>query len=75
LTLKSQQQVARSKDIRSCNFSFLRIYEPQFERLGALDERYFRDDPNACLVKLRQFGELLAQEVAAPRGETRRQSH
>ncbi len=43
----------------------MRAYEPQFDRLGALAERYFRDDPNSCLIKLRQFGELLAQEVAA----------
>jgi type I restriction enzyme, R subunit len=54
-----------SKDIRSYNFSFMRAYDPQFDRLGALAERYFPDDPNASLVKLRQFGELLAQEVAA----------
>src|SRR3954453_17224591 len=51
--------------IPSHNFGFMRGYDPQFERLGALAERYFRDDPNSCLVKLRQFGELLAQEVAA----------
>jgi type I restriction enzyme R subunit len=50
---------------RSRNFSFLYEYEPQFDRLGALAERYFRDDPNTCLIKLRQFGELLALEVAA----------
>jgi hypothetical protein len=28
----------------------MRGYEPQFERLGALAERYFRDGPNACLT-------------------------
>jgi type I restriction enzyme R subunit len=54
--------------IQSLNFSFMRAYEPQFNRLAALAERYFRDDPNACLIKLRQFGELLAQEVAARNG-------
>jgi hypothetical protein len=52
-----------SQDIRSHNFSFMRVYEPQFERLGALAERYFRGDPNTCLIKLRQFGELLALET------------
>lgn len=46
----------------------MRAYEPQFDRLAALAERYFRDDPNASLIKLRQFGELLAQEVAARNG-------
>jgi type I restriction enzyme R subunit len=43
----------------------MNVYERQFDRLGALAEGYFRDDPNTCLIKLRQFGELLAQEVAA----------
>lgn len=36
--------------------------------LGALAERYFADDPNTCLIKLRQFGELLAQLAAAKIG-------
>src|SRR5688572_29063130 len=53
------------KDTKSHNFSFMNIYERQFDRLGALAEGYFCDDPNTCLIKLRQFGELLAQEVAA----------
>jgi type I restriction enzyme, R subunit len=53
---------------QSRNFAFMRAYEPQFDRLGALAERYFRDDPNTSLIKLRQFGELLAQEVAARTG-------
>jgi type I restriction enzyme R subunit len=52
----------------SDNFAFMRSYEPQFDRLGALAERYFSDDPNTCLIKLRQFAELLAQEVAARSG-------
>ena len=47
------------------NFAFLADYDEQFVRLGTLAERYFRDDPNTCLIKLRQLGELLAQEVAA----------
>lgn len=34
-------------------------------RLGALAERYFRDDPATALIKLRQFAELLAKTVAA----------
>jgi len=32
---------------------------------AALAEHYFPTDPNTCLFKLRQFGELLAQDVAA----------
>lgn len=50
------------------NFAFMRPHEPQFDRLGALAERYFSDDPNTCLIKLRQLAELVAQEVAARSG-------
>lgn len=46
----------------------MRTHEAQFDRLGALAEQYFADDPNTCLIKLRQFAELLAQEVAARSG-------
>jgi len=58
----------RSDQLSSNNFSFMTAHEPQFDRLGALAERYFQDDPNTCLIKLRQFAELLAQEVAARSG-------
>ena len=51
--------------IASHNFQFLTTYDRQFVRLAALAERYFRTDPNTSLIKLRQFGELLAQEIAA----------
>lgn len=37
-------------------------------RLGALAEQYFTTDPNTSLIKLRQFGELLAQLAAAEVG-------
>jgi hypothetical protein len=50
------------------NFGFLQVHDPQLAWLGALAERYFHDDPNTCLLKLRQFGELLAQLVAARTG-------
>ena len=50
------------------NFSVLRSYEEQLWRLGALAERYFAEDPNTCLLKLRQFAELLAQTLAARTG-------
>lgn len=49
----------------SPNFGFLQVHDPQLVRLGALAERYFTSDPNTCLIKLRQFGELLAQLTAA----------
>lgn len=49
----------------SPNFEFLKVHDPQLLRLGSLAERYFADDPNTCLIKLRQFGEILAQLTAA----------
>ncbi|MGD9541761.1 MAG: DUF4145 domain-containing protein [Methylocystis sp.] len=52
----------------SSNFDFLKPHDPQLVRLGALAERYFHDDPNTSLIKLRQFGEALAQLIAAKTG-------
>jgi type I restriction enzyme R subunit len=49
-------------------FPLLEPHDVQLVRLGALAERYFHDDPNTCLIKLRQFGELLAQLIAAKTG-------
>ena len=37
-------------------------------RLGMLAERYYEDDPNTSLLKMRQFGELLTQHVASQMG-------
>ena len=34
-------------------------------KLGGLAERYFREDPPTCLIKLRQLAELVAKLVAA----------
>src|SRR5215467_11052693 len=52
----------------SSNFGFLAKRYPQLERLGALGERYFSDDPIVSLITVRQFGEGLAQLVAARSG-------
>lgn len=52
----------------SANFGFLKAHGDQFFRLAALAEAYFRTDPNTSLVKLRQFAELMAKEVAARAG-------
>jgi type I restriction enzyme, R subunit len=49
----------------SPNFAFLMKYDEVLVRHAALAERYVFDDPNAALIKLRQFGELLAQHAAA----------
>lgn len=54
-------------NIRS-NFDMLRPYEEQLWRLGALAERYFADDPNTSILKLRQLAELLGQSLAARAG-------
>ncbi len=50
---------------QTSNFEFLQTRSEQLARLGMLAEKYLVDDPNTCLLKLRQFGELLAQTVAA----------
>jgi len=46
------------------NFGYLEAHDEQLVRLGMLAERYFADDPNTALLKLRQLAELLAQLVA-----------
>lgn len=50
------------------NFLFLEKNEPQLFRLGALSERYFAEDPNTSLIKLRQFAELCASLSATRLG-------
>lgn len=55
-------------DPKSPNFGFLAPHAVQLVTLGAMAERYFRGDPNTALIKLRQFGETLAQCVAAKVG-------
>ena len=52
----------------SSNFGFLAKRYPQLERIGARSERYFSDDPIVSLMIVRQFGEVLAQLVAAASG-------
>ena len=47
------------------NFEFLEVHSPQLAKLGRLAERYFSEDPPTALVKLRQFAEITAKEVAA----------
>jgi len=46
------------------NFSFLEPYEPLLAALGRDAERYFAEDPALCLIKVRQFADLLARQVA-----------
>ena len=47
------------------NFCHLAIEDKVLFRLAANAERYFKDDPNTTLIKLRQLGEFLIQEVAS----------
>lgn len=41
--------------------NFLKKYDPRLYRLVDLAQGYPKDDPHACLIRLRQFGELLAR--------------
>ena len=50
---------------RASNFSFLKVHDAQLGRLGLLAEKYFADDPNTCLLKLRQLAGSLAQLTAS----------
>ena len=49
----------------SANFGYLEQHDAQLVRQAVLAERFFQDDPNTSLIKLRQFAELLAQQIAA----------
>lgn len=51
------------------NFAQLKEHDEQLLRLGLLAERYFPEDPNTSILKLRQLTELLAQHVATNIGE------
>jgi type I restriction enzyme R subunit len=51
--------------LSTANFGFLAKQDQTLVQLGAMAERYFRDDPSTCLLKLRQFAEVLAKLVAA----------
>ena len=50
---------------QTSNFAFLSAHDAQLVQLGALAERYFRDDPVTAIFKLRQFAELLSKMIAA----------
>lgn len=47
------------------NFAFLKEHDPLFLQLASAAERAFASDPNTTLIKLRQLGEALAQDLAA----------
>ncbi|MEZ9819116.1 type I restriction-modification system endonuclease [Shewanella sp. 10N.286.45.A1] len=56
---------SQSSEIKSVNFSFLESYDPIFIDLASSAERAFTSDPNTTLIKLRQLGEAMAQDIAA----------
>lgn len=49
----------------SSNFVFLKLHDPIFFDLACSAERAFASDPNTTLIKLRQLGEAMAQDIAA----------
>jgi len=54
-----------SPSLESANFGFLAEHDAVFVQLAAAAERAFISDPNTTLIKLRQLGEALAQDLAA----------
>ncbi|WP_248915707.1 type I restriction-modification system endonuclease [Pseudomonas moorei] len=50
------------------NFSFLQEHDPIFLQLATTAEQIFASDPNTTLIKLRQLGEALAQDLASRAG-------
>lgn len=52
----------------SSNFGFLKEHDPLFVELASAAERAFSSDPNTTLIKLRQLGEALAQNLAVRLG-------
>jgi type I restriction enzyme R subunit len=53
---------------RSLNFAFLAVHDAKLVEVAGQAERLFAEHPNATLMMLRLFGELLAQHVAAAAG-------
>ncbi|GGF67358.1 type I restriction-modification system endonuclease [Alteromonas lipolytica] len=47
------------------NFEFLKAHGAWFYNLAASAERNFAPDPNTTLIKMRQLGEAIAQNIAA----------
>ncbi len=52
----------------SQNFAYLAYHDQRLVALGTQAEQQFGSDPSVCLIKLRLFGEVLAQRAAAKLG-------
>ena len=50
------------------NFQFLQNYDPLFFQMALVAEEMYKSDPNTTLMKLRQLGEALAQDIASKIG-------
>lgn len=48
------------------NFEFLKQHDELLFKLAETAERCFVPDPNTTLVKMRQLGEALAQDISLP---------
>lgn len=55
----------KNLDNNASNFIFLQQHDPLFLQLTESAERAFSSDPNTTLIKLRQFGEAIAQHIAS----------
>lgn len=55
-------------EIQSANFGFLRQHDLALVQIATHAERYFHDDSNTCIIKLRQYAERLAKLIAANTG-------
>lgn len=53
---------------QTSNFNFLAEHSPLLAQLGRAAEQVFSGDPNTTLIKLRQLGEAMAQDLAARSG-------
>jgi hypothetical protein len=60
-----QMALAGAALLPPSNFGFLGVHDAQLVRLGALAERYFSDDPEIAIYRLRQIAELLSKRIAA----------
>lgn len=56
--------VTDANKLMESNFTFLQEHDPVFFQLANNAERSFFSDPNTTLIKLRQFGEAIAQDIA-----------
>lgn len=49
--------------MKSINFEFIRPHQPELATLGGFAERYSHNDPDAALVKLRNFAEEFVKDL------------